>query len=83
MEDKEHGRRGFLSYAAYGIGGGALLLTGQAGMAKGRDTKARGIYDVKDFGAKADGHTIDTAAINKAIAEASSAGGGTVRFPGG
>ncbi|MGH9652809.1 MAG: rhamnogalacturonidase, partial [Bryobacteraceae bacterium] len=42
-----------------------------------------GIYDVKDFGAKADGHTIDTAAINKAIAEASSAGGGTVRFPGG
>src|SRR5262249_4618947 len=40
-----------------------------------------GEYDVKAFGAKGDGKTLDTAAINQAIAAAASAGGGTVRFP--
>jgi polygalacturonase len=40
-------------------------------------------YDVRSFGAKGDGRTLDTDAINKAIAAASAAGGGTVRFPAG
>ncbi len=40
-------------------------------------------YDVKAYGATGDGTTLDTAAINKAIAAASTAGGGTVRFPAG
>ncbi|MDQ3011259.1 MAG: glycoside hydrolase family 28 protein [Acidobacteriota bacterium] len=40
-------------------------------------------YDVKAFGAKGDGKTLDTDAINKAIEAASAAGGGTVRFPAG
>jgi polygalacturonase len=40
-------------------------------------------YDVRDFGAKGDGQTLDTAAINQAIEAAAAAGGGTVRFPAG
>ena len=39
------------------------------------------IYNVKDYGAKADGTTIDTPAINRAIEEAASQGGGTIYFP--
>lgn len=36
------------------------------------------IYNVMDFGAKADGKTIDSPAINRAIEAAAQAGGGTV-----
>src|SRR4051812_40987259 len=38
-------------------------------------------YNVKAFGAKGDGKTLDTPAINEAIARAAAGGGGTVRFP--
>jgi polygalacturonase len=40
-------------------------------------------FDVRAFGARGDGTTLDTDAINAAIAAASAAGGGTVRFPAG
>lgn len=40
-------------------------------------------YNVKDFGAKGDGITLDSKAINDAIDAASVAGGGTVYFPAG
>jgi hypothetical protein len=40
-------------------------------------------YNVLNFGAKGDGNTIDTRAINDAIEAASKDGGGTVYFPAG
>lgn len=43
----------------------------------------RGPFDVRDFGARGDGNTLDTAAINQAVAAAHAAGGGTVVFPAG
>jgi polygalacturonase len=41
------------------------------------------IYNVLDFGAKADGKTIDTEAVQKAIDECTANGGGTVLVPSG
>ena len=41
------------------------------------------VYDVRAFGAKGDGKTLDTRAINQAIDAAAAAGGGTVNFPAG
>ncbi|MBP9902873.1 MAG: glycosyl hydrolase family 28-related protein [Verrucomicrobiota bacterium] len=43
----------------------------------------RGWYDVTEFGAKGDGLTINTAAINTAIEQAVKNGGGTIFFPAG
>jgi len=40
-------------------------------------------WSVRDFGATGDGKTLDTAAVNKAIAAASAGGGGAVRFSAG
>jgi polygalacturonase len=42
-----------------------------------------GVYDVKDYGAKGNGSTSDSGAIDKAITAANAAGGGTVRFTSG
>ncbi|WP_071147672.1 rhamnogalacturonidase [Bacteroides ihuae] len=40
-------------------------------------------YNVKEYGAKADGKTIDSPTINNVIEEASRNGGGTIYFPAG
>ena len=40
-------------------------------------------YNIRDFGAKGDGKTLDTDAINKTIETAAKNGGGTVFFPAG
>ncbi|AWI10234.1 glycoside hydrolase family 28 protein [Ereboglobus luteus] len=43
----------------------------------------RSLYDVRDHGAKGDGATLDTAAIQKTIDTCTAEGGGTVWFPAG
>jgi hypothetical protein len=42
---------------------------------------AGGTFNIRDFGARGDGKTADTAAINRAIEACSEAGGGQVRLP--
>ena len=82
-------RRGFLSRLSQVTGAAGLLgtgrLTSESAPSDLSDAAARGqrVYDVTSFGARGDGKTIDTAAINQAIDAAAAAGGGTVSFPAG
>ncbi|ESQ84034.1 hypothetical protein AEAC466_09830 [Asticcacaulis sp. AC466] len=59
------------------------LLTGAAALIALPALAARGLFDVRDFGARGDGVTVDSPAINRAVAAAVKAGGGTVLLPAG
>jgi polygalacturonase len=79
-------RREFLKMAGLTVAGGAttLLDPARATAQAQTDPSAKPIYyDVRTFGAKGDGVSIDTPAINAAIEAAAGAGGGTVVFPAG
>jgi polygalacturonase len=60
-----------------------LVLQAAQSSARAADPPAPGGFDVKAFGAKGDGKTLDTAAINKAIDAAAAAGGGIVTISAG
>ena len=80
-------RRDFLKMASIGAAGAAastIVLPGAQGETAAMPAAGTGsVFDVRHYGAKGDGTTIDTPAINRAIAAATAAGGGTVRFPAG
>jgi polygalacturonase len=61
----------------------STLVVKPAPNATRHETPAPAQFDVRAFGAKGDGTTIDSDAINRAIDAASAAGGGTVDFPAG
>lgn len=72
-------RRDAVKLAASGL----LLQVGAEAQQGGGRASALTGFDVKNFGAKGDGKTIDTPSINRAIDAAAAAGGGTVVFPAG
>jgi polygalacturonase len=70
-------RRDFLRIS--GAGAAILALGSPAILAKAASASANPTqYDVKAYGANGNGKTLDTPAIDKAIADASAAGGGTI-----
>jgi polygalacturonase len=83
-------RRDFLKMAGLTMAGGATtLLKPSRTIAQSQPsayvaTSAKPVYfDVRAFGAKGDGISIDTPALNAAIDAAANTGGGTVIFPAG
>ena len=90
--DRSFSRRRVVTW---GAAGAALPLIGGVGTAAAAQPDHPGVpgypgrvFDVRDFGARGDGVTIDTDAINRAIATAAAppreaAAGGTVYFPAG
>ena len=57
--------------------------TRESVLATGVASAAAHFYDIREFGAKGDGKTVDSDAVNKAIDAAVAKGGGTVFFPAG
>jgi polygalacturonase len=80
--DERTARRHFLRLtgaAMAGAAAGGFVLPSAAKTSQ----PAANAFDVKGFGVKGDGKTLDTPAVNKAIEAAAAAGGGTVSFPAG
>jgi polygalacturonase len=78
-------RRNFLRTG--GIGMAAVAVPVVSFAASAQDSPApgptMGVFDVRKFGARGDGKTLDTVAVNRAIEAAAGAGGGMVFFPAG
>ena len=75
-------RREFLKFAAVGL----VAVNASADpvcRSLAHEAHRRTLYNVRSFGAAADGKTVDTPAVNRAIAAAAATGGGTVHFPAG
>ena len=84
MSQNENSRRGFLQAAGVAV----AALSGASKFGAGTPetaapTQSQLVFDVRQFGAKGDGKSVDTPAINRAIESAANAGGGTVVFPAG
>jgi polygalacturonase len=85
MKRPIEGRRNFLRSAGIAAGVAAVAVPHE-GVARTKSDSAipaGAIFDIRKFGAKGDGKTVDSSAINRAIAAAAEAGGGLVIFPAG
>jgi len=77
-------RRDFLRTGSLGAAAAAIPAASfAAAVQPSASAPSLGIFDVRTYGATGDGKTLDTAAINRAIDEATAAGGGVVVFPAG
>jgi len=81
MTKENSPRRDFLKFGSAGLAWAAIGAS--AVPASGMPPASVSNFDVKSFGAVGDGQTLDTPAINRAIAAAAAAAGGTVTFPAG
>ena len=81
MNQGKRSRRGFLRGAGVAIAGVASVS--KAGAAQKSGAMGGPAFDVREYGAKGDGTSLDTPAVNEAIQAAALAGGGTVVFPAG
>ena len=59
------------------------LFGGSSAQRRAPSSAAPGSCNVRSFGARGDGRTVDTPAVNRAVEAAAAAGGGTVYFPAG
>ena len=80
-------RRDFLRTGGIGVAAAAIPVVSFAARAQegtgAAEAQTQAIFDVRKYGATGDGKTLDTAAVNRAIEAAASAGGGAVVFPAG
>jgi polygalacturonase len=79
-------RRNFLRTSSLGAGAAvipAVSIVDFAQQGGAATLPTQGVFDVHAYGATGDGKTLDTAAVNRAIDAASTAGGGIVIFPAG
>lgn len=83
MTDFRTARRTCLKGVLATLGGAAASSPALAAAGAVGQPFASGSFDVRAHGATGDGATLDTPAINAAIAAAARAGGGTVHFPAG
>lgn len=79
-------RREFLRLTTGGVGAAIVSVVTPGAQAQAAPLTGAGtsnLFDVRNYGAKGDGTSIDTPAFNKAIEDACKNGGGTVRIPAG
>jgi polygalacturonase len=77
-------RRSFLQSAGISAAGFAAVTHRASLLAETHAPAKTGpVFDVHEYGAKGDGTSLDSAAINAAIEAAAQAGGGTIVFPAG
>jgi len=79
-------RRDFLRTGGMGVAAAAMPTASLAASAQEVQAvapRAPGVFDVRKYGAKGDGKTLDTDAVNRTIEAAAAAGGGVVVFPAG
>jgi polygalacturonase len=80
------GRRKFLQWSGAGMAAamsGAVPAIAAPSKNAAKTPLTPIFFDVRSYGATGDGKTLDTPAVNAAIAAAAAAGGGTVVFPSG